>query len=116
MTNDENQKAQEAAELAKSAGKDTANAGKKALKAVQTGADAATDAVADEAQDIANKAHDTAEDAVQAARKIDVGVLSKISGDTGIGFLALSVSIYAGAVAFAKFRQAASGRTRVLKP
>jgi hypothetical protein len=41
-------------------------------------------------------------------------VLSRMSSDTGVGFLALSVAIYSGAVAYTKFRQAASGRSQVI--
>lgn len=106
--------AQEAKEKAQQARGQAKAAARNAGGAVKAGAEAAGDAVADGARDTAEKVEATAEDAVRAARKVDVGVLGHISGDLGVGFLALSVSIYSGLVAYAKFRQAASGRSQVI--
>jgi hypothetical protein len=69
-------------------------AGSEARKAVKAVAGPIAENVADEARDTADKLEDTAQ-----------GVLSKISSDTGVGILALSVAIYAGAVAYSKFSQ-----------
>lgn len=110
MTEDPKKKAQEAAELAKSAGNDTADAARKTVRAVQKGTGAAATVAADEFKDVGHKAQGTAEDAVEAVRKVDVTLLGKLSSDLGVGFLSLSVSIYAGAIAYAKFRQVAHAR------
>lgn len=95
---------EEAAELAKRAGRQGRNAARNGIKAAKAVAEPVIDAAHDEAVDTVNKLEGTAEDAVQAARKINPNVLSRLTGDTGIGFLALSVSIWAGAVAFNQFR------------
>lgn len=104
----------EAAELAKKAAREARAAAKDAGRAAKIVAEPALDAAAEEAQDTARKFEATAEDAVSAARRINPWVLSRISSDTGIGFFALSVSIYAGAIAVNKFRQAAAGRTALM--
>lgn len=108
---DESQNA--ATEHAKQAAGQGKAAARNAGKALRTVAEPAMEAVAEEARDTAQKLEGTAEDAVNVARRVDPRVLSRISGDTGVGFLALSVSLYAGAVAFAKFRQAYSGRSHI---
>jgi ATP phosphoribosyltransferase regulatory subunit HisZ len=108
---------QEAQDLASKAGVQTKQAGRQAKAAARTGGKAvkaAAEPVVEEARDTANKFEGTAEDAVEAARKVNLGVLSRMSSDTGVGFLALSVAIYSGAVAYYKFRQAASGRSQVI--
>jgi ATP phosphoribosyltransferase regulatory subunit HisZ len=112
---------QEAQDLASKAGVQTKQAGRQAKAAARTGgkavkaaAEPVVEAAAEEARDTANKLEGTAEDAVEAARKVNLGVLSRMSSDTGVGFLALSVAIYSGAVAYTKFRQAASGRSQVI--
>lgn len=111
MTKDDAELAKEQAGQAGSQAKAAAKSGGRALRDV---AEDAVDAVADEARDVADKAEGTAHDVADAVRRVDVGVLGKMSGDTGVGFLALSVCIYSGAVAYAKFRQAASGRSQVI--
>jgi ATP phosphoribosyltransferase regulatory subunit HisZ len=108
---------QEAQDLASKTGVQTKQAGRQAKAAARTGGKAvkaAAEPVVEEARDTANKLEGTAEDAVEAARKVNLGVLSRMSSDTGVGFLALSVAIYSGAVAYTKFRQAASGRSQVI--
>lgn len=112
---------EEAKELAGKAGKQAKQSGRQARasarnagRAAKAGAEAAADTVADEARDAAEKVEGTVDDAVDAARRIDVGVLGRMSSDTGVGFLALSVSIYAGLIAYTKFRQAASGRSHIV--
>ena len=103
-----------AKEQARQAGSQTRAAVKSAGRAARDAAEPVVEAVADEARDAAEKLEGTAEDAVNAAKRINVGVLGKISSDTGVGFLALSVSLYSGAIAYAKFRQALSGRSQVI--
>lgn len=104
----------DAKKLAGRAGRQAKQAGRNAGRAAKAGAEAAADAVADEARETADKVEGTVDDAVDAARKVNVGVLGRMSSDVGVGFLALSVSIYAGAIAYAKFRQAASGGSQVI--
>lgn len=110
MTDD----AAKAKEQAAQAGHQTKAAVKSGSRAAKNAAEPVVEAVANEARDAAEKLEGTAEDAVNAVRRIDVGVLGKISSDTGVGFLALSVSIYSGAIAYAKFRQALSGRSHIV--
>jgi hypothetical protein len=87
---------------------------KSASRAAKDAAEPVVEAVADEVRDTAEKVEGTAHDAAEAVKKVDIGVLGKMSGDTGVAFLALSVCIYSGAIAYAKFRQAASGRSQVI--
>lgn len=108
---DEAEKAKEQAEQAATQARAAARSGARALREA---AEPVVEAVADEAQDVAEKVEGTAEDAVEAARRVNVGVLGKMSSDVGVGFLALSVCIYSGAVAYVKFRQAASGGSQVI--
>lgn len=100
---------EEAGELAHRAGRQARNAGKNASRAAKAAVEPVVEAVEDEVRDTADKLEGTAQDAARAARKINPKMLSRISGDTGVGFLALSVAIYAGAIAYSKFRQVASG-------
>lgn len=122
MTDDSQQNAEEAARLAKQAKGQGRAAAKNAGRAAQRGARVAraaaepvVDAVVDEAQDTVEKLEGTAEDAVKTARRINPRVLSRISGDTGQGFIALSVALWAGTIAFNKFRGAYEGRSHVLQ-
>lgn len=110
MTEDNEQEASELAKQAAGQGKAAARSAGQALKAV--GEDV-VETVAEETRDATEKIEDTAEDALNTARRVNPKILSRISGDTGVGFLALSVSIYSGAVAFHKFRSALAGRSRV---
>lgn len=107
-----NEEAQEAARRAslqaKQASRQVKAAAKNTGRAMRVAAEPVVDAVAEEVSDTADKLEGTAEDALHAARRVNVNVLGRISGDTGVGFLALSVAIYSGAIAYAKFRQAFS--------
>lgn len=118
MTEDNTQEAKELAEKAgrqaKRAGSQAKAATKTSGRALKAAAEPVVETVAEEAQDTADKLEGTAQDAARAAKKVNLGVLRRISSDTGVGFLALSVAIYAGAVAYDKFRQAASGRKQVI--
>jgi hypothetical protein len=106
---------QEARELAARAAKQSQQAAKNAGRAAK----AAAPIVAETAGDAAEKINDTAEEAVdvavQTTRKFSPRILSSISSDTGVGFLALSVAFYAGAVAFKKFGDAYSQSSRVMR-
>lgn len=106
--------AEEAKARASTAATQAKHAGRNTGRAAKAGAKAAAEAVADEAEETADKVEGTVDDAVDAARRINVGVLGRMSSDTGVGFLALSVSIYAGVIAYTKFRQAASGRSHIV--
>lgn len=118
MSKDNGQEAEELAEKAGEQAKQAVSQTKAAVKtsgrAVKAATEPVVEVVVDEAQDTADKLEATADDAIKAAKRVNVGVIERISGDLGIGFLALSVSLYCGAVAYAKFRQAASGGSQII--
>lgn len=100
MSDKDKQDAKELAARAAHQGQDAVmNAGKAAK--------AAAPVVAETAGDAAEKLNDRTEEAVNASvkgiRKFAPRVLSHLSSDTSVGFLALSVALYAGAIAFSKF-------------
>lgn len=68
-------------------------------------AEAAEVVVEGAAADVASAGH-------KAARRISPRGLSAIAGDMGVGFFALSVCLYSGALAFSKFDAAFRGRGR----
>jgi hypothetical protein len=109
---DEN--AQEAKSRAKTAGTQAKHAARNTGRAAKAAAQAGADVAEDVAEDAAERVEDVAEEAFEAAKRINVGVLGKMSSDTGVGFLALAVCIYSGTVAYAKFRQAASGSSQII--
>lgn len=98
----------EAQELAGRAGKQAKNAGKNAGRAVRAAAEPALESVGEHAEEAAEAVRET-------ARRVNPGALGRISSDTGVGFLAISVAVYAGAIAVGKFRQAYSGRKSVIQ-
>lgn len=104
-----------AAELAKRASQESKQAAKDAARAAKVAAEPIVDAVAEEVQDTAQKLEGTAEDAVKTAKRINPWALSRISRDTGEGFLALAVALWAGTIAVNKFRGAYTGRRYVLE-
>jgi hypothetical protein len=106
---------QDAAEHAKQAAGQGKAAAQNAAKAAKAAAEPVAEAVTDEVKDNAQKLNGTMHDAANAARRLDPNLLGHISGDMGLGFFALSVSIYAGVLAFSKFRQAASGSNQILQ-
>lgn len=108
------EESQEAKALAKRAGAQAKHAGKNTGRAARAAAEAGAEVVADEAHEAVETVEGTAEAAAHAARRVNVGVLTRMSGDTGIGFLALTVAIYSGTVAYMKFRQAWSGGSQVI--
>lgn len=91
---------EEAAELAARAAQQGKNAGKNAGRAVK----AVAEPVLEDIQDNVEKLEGTVEDAVDAAKRFDLRMLSRITSDTGVGFLAMSISISAALVAYTKFR------------
>jgi hypothetical protein len=63
---------------------------------------------------VENGASHAAEETVDTVRRFNPRGLAGLSGDTGTGFLALSVALYAGTIAFNKFRSVYAGRGRAL--
>lgn len=102
---DENQ--EEAKQLARKAAREAKAAARDASRAAKVVVEPVIDAAAEEAQDTAHKFEDT-------ARRVNPWVLSRISSDTGQGFIALSVALWAGTIAVNKFRGAYAGRTAVM--
>lgn len=90
-------------ELAKRAGKQ----GKHAAQNLGRAAEAAAEPVIEHAADTASDVVDRVE---EAAHTVSPQLIGRITGDAGVAFLALSVSIYSGTVAFYKFRGLFSGR------
>lgn len=111
MTEENKELAAEQAKQAVGQGKAAAKNTGKALRAV---AEPVAENVADGARDAVQKAEATADDAVNVMRKVDPKILSRISGDTGVAFLALSASLYSAAIAFNKFRTVYQGRSQVI--
>ena len=109
---DEN--AQEAKTRAKRAGTQAKHAGRNAGGAAKAAAKAGAERAEEVAEEVADNVEEVAEEAVRQVRRVNVGVLGKMSSDTGVGFLALSICIYSGTVAFMKFRQAASGSSNII--
>lgn len=109
-----NDESQEAKELAHRAGVQAKHAAKNAARAAKTAVEPIAEAVVDEAEETAQKIEGTAEDAVATARRVNSRALSSMAEDMGWGFFALSVSLYTGAIAINKFRDAFAGRRRVL--
>ena len=92
----DDQSKKEAAELAARSGKQIRHAANNAGEAVETVAEAA-------AADVAAAGHN-------AARRLSPRGLSIIASDAGVGFFALSVCLYSGALAFSKFDAVFRGR------
>lgn len=107
-------KLQEAAELAKQAKGQGKAAAKNATRAAKIVTEPVVEKVAEEAQDTAHKLEGTIDDAAHAARRLDTRVLGHISSDTGQAFMALAVAIWAGTIAGNKFRAAAAGRKALM--
>lgn len=114
MKDEAKEAAGKAAEQAGQSGHQAKAAAKSTGRAVRAAAEPVAEAVADGAEEAAETARDVGQEAFRAVKKVDVGVLGKISGDTGVGFLALSVSLYSGLVAYTKFRQAFAGRSNII--
>lgn len=106
---------QDAKLLAARAAKQSKQAAKNTGRAAKVAAPIAAEKVGDAAEKVNDVAEDTVEAAVRTTHKFSPRVLSRISGDTGVGFLALSVAIYAGAIAVNKFGSAYSQRTHVVR-
>lgn len=50
----------------------------------------------------------------EAAQKVSVRGLAALTGDTGIGFLALAVSLYSGTIAYNQFRSVIQRRGKAV--
>jgi hypothetical protein len=109
---DEN--AAEAKARAKTAGTQAKHAARNTGRAAKAAAAAGAEEVADVAETVSDRAEEIADEAVQTAKRVNVGVLGKMSSDTGVGFLALSMCIWSGTVAYYKFRAAAAGRSQIV--
>lgn len=96
---------EEVAELAQRARTQSRHAAQNVGRAARAVAEPVLESTAEDITDTAEKFEGTAEDAVRAA-----GALSHRAQDAGWAFLALSVSLYAGAEAYNKFRGVFSGR------
>lgn len=112
--NDAQEHADLAAEQAKQAGHQAKAAAKNAGRAAKDAAEPVAERAAEAARDTGDKLEGAAQDAYRTVRKVNPGVLGKISSDTGVGFLALSVCIYSGTIAFYKFRNALDARKSIV--
>lgn len=106
--NDEEKEA--AAEHAKQALGQGKAAVRNATEAAKSVAEPVAEAAAEEVKDNVHKLEGTAQDAAKAVRRVSPESLAHRAADAGWGCFALSVSIYAGAIAFNKFRDAIEGR------
>ena len=84
----------------------------KQLKHSSVNAARATRVVAEEVVDDAQEA---VEEVADVAKRVNTGVLSRMSSQTGQAFLALSVSIVAATFATNKFRAAYEARKQVVQ-
>jgi len=91
---------QEAAEHAARAARQAKHAGKNAGRAAAEGAEYVAEEVIGTSQKV--------------IKRFSPRGLAAISGDTGTGFLALSVALYAGAIAYNRFQSAFDGRRRAV--
>lgn len=107
---------QEAKELAARAVRQSQQAAKNAGRAAKATAPVVAEKTGDAAEKVNDKAEEMVEVAAHTTRKFGPRVLDKISGDTSVGFMALSVAVYAGAIAFHKFNSAYSQRTYAVRP
>lgn len=101
---------QEAQELAARAAAQSKHATKNAGRAAKAAAPVAAEKVGDAAEVVNDKAEETVDAMANTARRFGPRVINRLTGDTGIGFFALSVSLYAGTIAFSKFNSAYSNR------
>lgn len=73
-------------------------------------------AAGSEASLIADEIEGAADEVAETAKHINVRGLSSLTGDAGTGFLALSVALYAGVIAYNKFGAVVKGRGRAVSP
>jgi hypothetical protein len=100
----------EAAELTERAGRQTKHAAKNAGRAAKVVAEPAVEVVTEGV----DKLEYVAQDAAQVVRRLDPRILSNISMDVALGFGAIGVSIFAGNMGIALFKQAAHKRRFVM--
>ena len=101
MNPDDNRR--DAANLAKRSGRQGKHAVRNAGKAAQVAAQPALEEV-----------QEVTEDVVKKAKRVSPLGLGRLSGNTGQGFLAMSVAIYAGVYAVNKFRGVYINRDQVI--
>ena len=100
-----------ASELAKRAGRQGKHAARNAGRATRVAAQPALE----EVREVAEKIEDVAEETVKHAKRVSPVGLSRLSGNTAQGFMALSVALWAGNFAFGKFRGVYQGRNVAIK-
>ncbi len=100
-----------ASELAKRARTQGKHAARNAGRATRLAAQPALE----EVRDVTERVEDVAEEAVRTAKRVSPIGLSRLSGNTAQGFMALSVAFWAGSFAFSKFRGVYTGRNLVMK-
>lgn len=130
MSEEDKQEAKEHAERAgtqaKHAVKNTGRAAAAAAAAAADGAEDFYDAAKDRAPDVIEGAKDTAETAAdlggtavkktgRKASRVNPWGIAAITGDTGQGFMALTVAIWAGTISFNKFSSAYHNRGRAVR-
>jgi hypothetical protein len=106
---------QEAKELGARAARQSQQAAKNTARAARAAMPVAAEKIGDAAEVVNDVVEDVTDAAVRETRKVSPRILSRLTGDTGIGFLALSVSIYAGTIAFNQFRGVYSQRGQVMR-
>lgn len=106
---------QEAKELGARAARQSQQAAKNTARAARAAMPVAAEKVGDAAEVVNDAAEEAVETVTREARRVSPRILSRLTGDTGIGFLALSVSIYAGTIAFNQFRGVYSQRSQVMR-
>lgn len=109
------QEKREASVHAARAAEQAKHAAKNAGRAAKDIADPLLADAAEELRDTGEKLEGTAQDAAKAAKRLNPGGLAALTGNTGQGFLALSVALYASAIAYSKFRGVYLERGRALK-
>lgn len=115
MSEQDRQEAREHLSQARRQAGQAARHATKAAKIVgEVAAEETGDALRHSADEVKEVASDVAEETKRVAPKFSARGLAAISSDTGIGFMALSVSIYSGAIAFYKFKAAFDGRGRAI--
>lgn len=94
---------QEAQELAARAAAQGKNATKNAGRAARAAAPVAAEKIGDAAEAVNERAEETVDAMSDTARRFSPRLIRSLTGDMGMGFFALSVSLYAGGLAFSKF-------------
>lgn len=106
---------QEAVTQAKRAGTQAKRAARNTGRAANAAAEVAKESIEESADNVVDLAEAAADKAAQTSKRVSPKALAAISGNTGQGFIALSVAIWAGSVAAHRFNAAYAGRSSVIK-